>query len=132
MAQVIQAKTLSLGDLKQKFNLRLAKDRQFFHEWSDRLPELSDSEKQYLDRVKANYDSLLEYLPLSENIVKMVVLSPLLDLAGFYRPPYQVKTEAPVKIAVLFALLRLGNELYRILQVLKRLGTVLLEPDNIH
>jgi hypothetical protein len=98
MVQVIQAKNLGLADLEEKFNLRLVEDKQFFTEWLEPLPEISDLEKQYLDRVKANYENLLKYPPLSENIVKMVVLSPLLDLAGFYRSPYQVKTEVPVKI----------------------------------
>jgi len=30
---------------------------------------------------------------------KMVVLSPLLDLAGFYQPPFEIETETPIRIS---------------------------------
>ena len=36
---------------------------------------------------------------MSEEAVKMVVLSPLLDLAGFYQPPFEIETETPIKIS---------------------------------
>ena len=36
---------------------------------------------------------------MSEEAVKMVVLSPLLDLAGFYQPPFAIETETPTKIS---------------------------------
>jgi len=32
--------------------------------------------------------------------VKLVVVSPLLDLAGFYRAPYQVESEVPIQLAI--------------------------------
>lgn len=98
MVQTIQAKDLSLHDVKVKFGLRLASDEQFFREWRDELPEPNDLEKRSLAQVKADYLYLAEY-PILESIVKMVVLSPLLALAGFYRPPFRVTAEAPVQIA---------------------------------
>ena len=55
-------------------------------------------EKQALDRVKTNFLDLLEDPPVLENSVKMVVLAPLLDLAGFYRRPYRITTETSVEI----------------------------------
>jgi len=33
-----------------------------------------------------------------ENTVKMVVLSPLLDLAGFYQRPFRISTEKQLEI----------------------------------
>lgn len=33
-----------------------------------------------------------------EEAVKIVVLSPLLDLAGFYQPPFRIKPEAEISI----------------------------------
>ena len=98
MAQTIQARDLTLHDVKVKFDLRLAEDDQFFREWREDLPELSDVEKRSLDQVKADYLYLAEY-PMLESIVKMVVLSPLLALAGFYRPPFRVTAETPVEIS---------------------------------
>ena len=100
MVQVIQAQTLNLIDLEEKFGLRLADNDQFFGEWLNQLPELTELERQLLDRVKENYLSLVKRRPMAEDMVKMVVLSPLLDLAGFYRSPFYVQTETSVDIVV--------------------------------
>jgi hypothetical protein len=69
----------------------------FFPEWLNDLPELTQSEQQALDRVKRNYRYLLDY-PVMESVVKMVVLSPLLDLAGFYEPPFRVDGEVNIRV----------------------------------
>jgi len=97
MVQTIQAKDLTLHEVKAKLGLRLVDNDQFFREWLDDLPELTEQERQILDQVKADYLYLGEY-PMPENIVKMVVLSPLLSLAGFYRSPFRVTTEVPIQI----------------------------------
>ena len=99
MIQVIQAQNVTLAYLKQKFALHKSEDEQFFTEWFDYIPEISELEKQYLDRVKNNYLNVLENAPLLEEAVKMVVLSPLLDLAGFYRHPFYIATEESVEIS---------------------------------
>ena len=93
MVQVIQAQNLNIVFLEEKFGLRLADSDQFFTEWLNALPEITDLQKQYLDRVKVNYLSLIERRPISEEMVKMVVLSPLLDLADFDRTPFYVETD---------------------------------------
>jgi predicted type IV restriction endonuclease len=67
----------------------------------DNLPELTDQEEQQLDRVKSNYISLVNRHPISENMVKMVVVEHLLDLADFYRLPFDVKDEKSVELSVL-------------------------------
>jgi len=99
MVQTIQAKDITLKELRTIFNLKRVEDEQFFREWQDNLPEINELEKQQLDRVKANYFNLIEYPPLLENTVKMVVLSPLLDLADFYLSPFHVKSEKSVEIS---------------------------------
>ncbi len=78
MVKTLQAKNLSLYDLEKKFNFTLAEDEQFFTEWRDDLPAITDSEKQSLDRIKANYLNLNRCRPMLEDMVKMVVLFPLL------------------------------------------------------
>lgn len=97
MIQIIQAEKIMLYDLENKFKLQLTTDEQFFQEWQGELPEITDSEKQDLDRVKASYLHLAKR-PMLEEMVKMVVLSPLLDLAGFYLPPFYSKSEESVEI----------------------------------
>lgn len=99
MVQTIQAKDITLSQLKTIFGLQRVEDEQFFREWQDNLPEITDLDKQRLDRVKANYFNLIEYPPLLENTVKMVVLSPLLDLADFYLSPFHVRSEKSIEIA---------------------------------
>lgn len=99
MTQMIQARNFTLNDLEAKFGLRPTNGNRFLSEWLDNLPQLTDLDKQSLDRVRDNYFNLLKYRPLSENLVKMVVLSPLLDLAGFYRSPFRVETETSMQIS---------------------------------
>ena len=99
MVQAIQAKDITLYELETIFGLKLVENDQFFSEWQDNLPEITDVEKQRLDRVKANYFNLIKYPPLLENTVKMVVLSPLLDLADFYLFPFHVKSEKSLEIS---------------------------------
>ena len=99
MVQTIQAKDISLYDLEENFGLQLSTDERLFTEWSEKLPTLTDAEKQSLNRVKSNYLNLSKHRPMSEEAVKMVVLSPLLDLAGFYQPPVEIETETSIEIS---------------------------------
>jgi predicted type IV restriction endonuclease len=85
--------------LEKKFGLQQAADRQFFEEWQAPLPGLSELEEQRLDRAKAQYLHLSSR-PILEEMVKMVIVSPLLDLAGFYDPPFYSVSEKSVKLSI--------------------------------
>ena len=98
MVQSLQAKNVTLGNLRQCFGLELTEDEQFFQEWQGDLPKVTAAEKQRLDRVKLSFSNLLEYPPLLENTVKMVVLSQLLDLADVYQKPFHIKSEPSFQI----------------------------------
>ncbi|MEH2403620.1 type I restriction enzyme HsdR N-terminal domain-containing protein [Nostoc sp.] len=98
MVQVIQGKDITLAQLIDEFGLQSADDEQFFSEWQQDLSELSDLEKQSLNEVKAEYLHLSKYSILSP-VVKMVVLSPLLRLTGFYQPPFYIVSEQEVRIS---------------------------------
>ncbi|MBT9311733.1 type I restriction endonuclease [Leptothoe kymatousa] len=98
MTQTVAARKIKLADLKERYQLQYTDDASFFTEWQDALPSLSESEQQALDRVKRNYLYLLES-PVMESIVKMVVLSPMLDLAGFYAPPFRVDGETLIQVS---------------------------------
>lgn len=99
MVQVIAASELTLNEVETKFRLQQAEAESFFSEWQENLPEISQEERQYLDQVKADFLYLNKY-PLFEEAVKMVVLSPLLTLAGFYRMPFRISEEVPLEIAL--------------------------------
>ena len=70
----------------------------FFTEWLEAFTPLSEEDRHLLDRVKANFLELMEDPPMLENTVKMVVLAPLLDLAGFYHKPFRIETETSVAL----------------------------------
>lgn len=90
----------TLKFLREKFNLKRTENRQFFSEWFDGLPEISGSEKEFLDRVKNRYFFQLDEGMLLESGVKMMIVSPLLEVAGFYDPPYKTRFEPSVQINV--------------------------------
>ena len=58
MLQTIPPRNITLYELETNFNLQLVKDEQFFREWQDNLPEITELEKQRLDRVQASYSNL--------------------------------------------------------------------------
>ncbi|MBH8552014.1 type I restriction endonuclease subunit R [Nostocaceae cyanobacterium CENA357] len=99
MVQIIPAREISLFELEEKFGLQLTTNTTFFREWQENLPLLTDSERQAVERVKSNYLNLNKHRLMSEETVKMVVLSPLLDLAGFYQPPFEIETETSIEIS---------------------------------
>ncbi|MGF1521727.1 MAG: restriction endonuclease subunit R [Leptolyngbyaceae cyanobacterium] len=97
MTPAIAARDVKLHDLKARLGLQRSQDQSFFPEWSTGLPSLTKAEQHALDRIQRNYLYLLEY-PVMESIVKMVVLSPLLDLAGFYEHPFRVDGETNIRV----------------------------------
>jgi hypothetical protein len=96
----IEKNITTLNQLQAKFNLRRTDDDQFFSEWFEGLSELTEKEKQSLDVIKQQYFYQRADGPLAEGAVKMVILSKLLDMAGFYDPPFRFLTETSVEIAV--------------------------------
>jgi hypothetical protein len=66
---------------------------------------------------------------MSEEAVKMVVLSPLLDLAGFYQPPFEIETEKSTDIsAVDESIIVKGN--IDVLVIQKRLWVLVIESKS--
>lgn len=98
MVQTIFAKDISLYELEEQFGLQPIDDP-CFTEWLSDSPPVSESDKHALNRVRSNYLNLIKRRFMSEEAVKMVVLSPLLDLAGFYQPPFAIETETSIKIS---------------------------------
>jgi predicted type IV restriction endonuclease len=98
MVQAIAAKDVTLKELKQNFGIQMSQDPVFFTEWLNGFTPLSEEDHHLLDRVKANFQELMEDPPMLENTVKMVVLAPLLDLAGFYHKPFRIETETAIAL----------------------------------
>lgn len=98
MVQTIQAKNVTLRTLIDDFRIHLVEDSAFFPEWQETLPEVSDLEKQQLDRIRSGFVNLLDYAPLLEGVIRMSVVDPLLFLADFYLPPFHVRSEPSIEI----------------------------------
>lgn len=90
----------TLADVESRFNLRRTQDLNFFPEWYENLPEISDEEKSALDLVRRRYLYHLSFGNLTEGTVTLLLGAPLLEKAGFYDPPYQIRGEASLEIAI--------------------------------
>jgi predicted type IV restriction endonuclease len=90
---ITNARNLTLSDLRKAFGLRLSSIDSFFEQWLADAPSLVDSDIQHLNHIAQNYAYLSQEDSPLEEINKLVVLSPLLDLAGFYQAPFLPKTE---------------------------------------
>ena len=100
MPQTLQAQTIDLGYLVDRFQLQFVDDARFFEEWQENLPEISELDERLLDRVRSGFLNLLNYPPLLEGVVRMAVLDPLLFIAGFYLAPFHARSEPSIELAV--------------------------------
>ncbi|MHC5831406.1 MAG: restriction endonuclease subunit R, partial [Nostoc sp.] len=69
MVQTLAAENVTLEQLILLYGLELVDSEEFFREWQDELPEVTNLEKQLLDQIKAGYINLRNYPPLLENTV---------------------------------------------------------------
>ncbi|MEM9219894.1 MAG: type I restriction endonuclease subunit R [Cyanobacteria bacterium P01_F01_bin.150] len=91
----ISKRIVSLEQLKQRWpNLVQAEDDSFFPEWRDNLPTLTEEEKTRLNQYQNRYQRHRERGELSEGTVKLLLLFPLLELAGFYDDPFFISAES--------------------------------------
>ena len=92
MSRTIAVENRTLRDLKEKFQLQRSQEPGFFFEWQQNLPVISEREYQRLDRIYAIYENFDEDSVLEEKL-KIMIVSPLLDLADFFLPPFQFSAE---------------------------------------
>ncbi len=90
----------TLADVEIRFNLHRTEDEQFFTEWYEDLPEITDVQKESLDLIRRRYLYHLADGNLTEGTVTLLMGSPLLEKAGFYDPPFKMRGEASMKIVL--------------------------------
>ncbi|MGB7893369.1 MAG: type I restriction endonuclease [Microcoleus sp.] len=90
----------SLAEAESRLNLSRNENEAFFTEWQTQLPSLSDSEQTALDTLRRRLLYHRADGELLEGAVTLLVASPLLELAGFYDPPFKMKAEAAIEIAI--------------------------------
>ncbi|NJM64581.1 MAG: type I restriction endonuclease subunit R [Acaryochloris sp. RU_4_1] len=88
----------SLAAVDSRLRLSRSDDPSSFTEWLDDLPELNLAEQQRLDLIKQRYLYHRQYGHLLEGAVNFIVVSPLLELAGFYDPPFHLRSEASIQL----------------------------------
>jgi predicted type IV restriction endonuclease len=94
VTQVIQ----TLGDVHTQLGLSRSPAADFFWEWQQDLPPLSTTDQMTLDRTRQRFRYHREAGQVSEGMVNAIVIFPLLEIAGFYDPPFRLRSEQSVKI----------------------------------
>lgn len=87
----------SLAIAESEFELSATADPAFFTEWSTDLPTITSAECERLDLIKQRFLYHRQYGHLLEGAVNFIVMSPLLELAGFYDPPFRLRSEVTVR-----------------------------------
>ncbi len=97
MVEILQANRITLVQLAEDFGLIADTSGTAFPEWQTSMPELTAREIETVEEIKQEYLHLARY-DLLEPVVKLVILSPLLKLAGFYRPPFYIAAEKSIDL----------------------------------
>lgn len=119
----------TLNHVHQKLGLQRATDSQFFTEWFEGLPSLTTLEQENLDIIRQRFRYHREEGQVTEGAVNAIVVSRLMELAGFYDPPFRLRSELPVEIET-----TVENETLRgridFLVVQERLWRVIIESKE--
>ncbi len=90
----------SLSDLQTRCNLHQAEDENFFNEWLTDLPQLNTQEQSGVTRIKQRYDYHRIDGLLLEGTINLLVVSPLLELAGFLDSPYRIRSPYGITLEI--------------------------------
>jgi hypothetical protein len=90
----------NLTEAHTKLGVSPSSDANFFTEWKEPLPTLSDAEKAKLELLKQRYLYYADSGAITEGTVNLILLSPLLETLGFFDPPYQVRSEKYVRFEI--------------------------------
>jgi hypothetical protein len=95
----------TLAQVQTSLGIQLSEDPAFFVEWliNDQTitPLIAEEDRRRLDQVRRNYLYQSEEGPLLEETIKLIILSPILELAGFYQAPYKFRAEVSVEVQTL-------------------------------
>ena len=78
----------TLTDVENLFKFVRIEDEQFFSEWCQELPSLTETHKENLDVLRRRYIYHRTDGNLLEGTVMLLLVSPLLAASGFYDPPF--------------------------------------------
>ena len=90
----------SLADAETRFDLRRTEDEDFFPEWCEDLPPLTDAERASLDLVRRRFIYHRQDGDFTEGTVTLLIGSPLLEMSGFYDDPFNMRGEASIDLVL--------------------------------
>ena len=100
MSVAITEAITTLAEANRRFGLMRSEDESLFPEWQTDLPELSGEERSALDVLRRQYLYQRSEGQLLEGTVTLLMVSPLLNIAGFYDPPFRVRAEESVQLVL--------------------------------
>jgi hypothetical protein len=90
----------TIAEAERKFGLSRSESRDFFAEWYDQLPVINPSDRANLEILWRRYIYHRSGGHLLESTVMLLLVSPLLTIAGLYDPPFWIKAEESIAINV--------------------------------
>ncbi|WP_413173786.1 type I restriction endonuclease [Anabaena azotica] len=90
----------TIAEAEKRFGLTRSESQDFFTEWHDQLPEINSNDRTNLEILWNRYIYHRSSGHLLESTVMLLLVSPLLTVAGLYDPPFRIKAEESVQITV--------------------------------
>ncbi|MBD2569639.1 type I restriction endonuclease [Anabaena lutea] len=90
----------TIAEAEIRFGLNRSESQDFFTEWHDQLPEINPNDRTNLEILWKRYIYHRSGGHLLEGTVMLLLVSPLLTVAGLYDPPFRIKAEESVQITV--------------------------------
>jgi hypothetical protein len=90
----------NLNEAQTKLGILPSQSQDFFREWQETLPTLTNLEKNRLDHLKQRYFYYADGGGITEGTVNLILLAPLLETIGFMDPPYQLRSEKYVRFEI--------------------------------
>ncbi|WP_254434463.1 hypothetical protein [Dolichospermum sp. UHCC 0352] len=89
----------TIAEAEKRFGLSRS-SLDFFTEWHDQLPEINSNDHTNLEILWKRYLYHRSGGHLLESTVMLLLVSPLLTVAGLYDPPFRIKAEESVQITI--------------------------------
>ncbi|MEM9906446.1 MAG: type I restriction endonuclease [Cyanobacteria bacterium P01_D01_bin.44] len=87
----------SLAEVERVYRVTASTNPNFFSEWGDPFEDLKKADQDRLALIKRRYLYHRQHGHLLENAVNFLVISPLLEMAGLYDPPFLLRSEVSVQ-----------------------------------
>lgn len=99
--QVAVTETITtIAEAERRFSLSRSNSQDFFRECQGELVEINSSDRNNLEVIWQRYIYHRSHGHLLKSTVMLLLISPLLTVAGLYDPPFRIKAEESVQIKV--------------------------------